>query len=409
VISTLGVGGIIALKAAILVGALLVLHRRAAAAGAHPAATWGVTVLAGLTLTKYDGERPQLLSFLFAALLFLLVERWRDGGGRRWLFAVPPLMLAWANCHGGSVLGAALLAAWAGLLVVERRGAWPRGELRLFLGVAAASAVLSLASPVGGDVLVTILGREGNAAIQGRVSEYASPLQLFRETGYWQFLPYAAFTGLALVSLLPMLRGRRWGEGALVLLLAALSARAFRYAPFLLLVAGPWVARGLTELPGRWRRVLPWGAAGDGAVAALAAVALAVGTACGAMFHFRVSEGRFPEQAVKALVDGGARGRVLTSFAWGTYVAWYLPGQLRPYVDSRVLAFDVERFDRYTHMLYATPDGLDLLGRERFDFVLLPLASPWTGEGYPLLDVLRRDPRWALAHEDGTAALFVPR
>jgi len=402
----LGAGGIVALKAGILTSCLLVLHRRAISAGAHAAAAYLVTVLAGLVLTSFTGERPQLASFLFAGIVFLLLDRYRADGRERWLYGLPPLMLLWANCHGGVLLGAVLIAGFALALTVERwrAGSGDGGRARnVFLGIAGLSVAMAFASPVGWNVALTVLQQEGST-IRNRVSEYASPLELWRTVGLVQFYPYVLLVALALLSLYPLLRERRLPEAALILILAALGMRAYRYVPFFLLVGGPYVAAGLTRLGDRLLQRLP---AIDALVAGAAAVAILLGARSGAMFQSGIEEERYPTGAVARLREAGAAGRVLTSFEWGGYVIWNLGGKLRPYVDSRNL--DAAKFARYTHMIWATAQGLDVLARERFDYALVPRVSFVTRERYPLGAALSADPRWVLVYQDPKAMLFAAR
>ncbi len=403
VLQKLGTSGIIALKATLLVGCLLVLHRRAAAGGSHPAATYLVMGLAGLSLTGFTGERPQLASFLFAGVLFLLLDRYGDEGRTAWLYPVPAVMLLWANCHGGVVLGAVLLVVYAGALAAERWRAWSSGgarERNVFLAVIAVSLLMCLASPVGWNSLLTVIELEGTE-FKNRVSEYASPYRLWRDTGMVEAYPYAAFLGLALVSLVPLLRGRQLARASLVLLLAALSATTFRYIPFFLVVAGPYVAVALTRMASRF---LPSRPAVEAAVAAVAIVALAYGVRTGDMFQTGVEEGSFPVGAIAHLQKERASGKMLSSFEWGGYVIWNMHPGVRVYIDGRAL--DMTVFAKYTHMIWATPEGLQFFERERFDYVLLPRANARTGEEYALNQRLLQDPRWRLVYRDARGYLF---
>src|SRR6266568_3864239 len=74
---------------------------------------WGIALLlvaVGFdTLAElYEGDRPQLASFLGATLLLGMFERIR--GGERPSLLLLPLMILWANLHGGFVIGGVLLA-----------------------------------------------------------------------------------------------------------------------------------------------------------------------------------------------------------------------------------------------------------------------------------------------------------
>jgi hypothetical protein len=398
----LGIAGIIALRAAFLLGCLVVLHRRATAL-AHAAPSFLVVALAGLTLASFTNERPQLASFLLAGLVFLFLDRYEEEGREAWLYSVPATMLLWANCHGGVVLGAVLLLVYGAARIGTRWSAWAAGarrERNVFLTVMAVSLVLTLASPAGWNPFITVVQLEGTE-FKHRVSEYASPLQLWR-SGMFDARWYAALLALAFPATLALLRDRQFGRAALVVLLGALSAGTYRYIPFFVLVAGPYVASGLARLAAR---VLPSERLVHAVVAFGAATALVIGIRDGSLFQGGVRQDAFPAGAVEELRSRGATGKMLSSFEWGGYVLWELGGRVRPYMDSRNL--DMEKFARYTNLIWATPVGLRIFEDERFDLVLLPRGNRFTGEEYPLHRLLLLDPRWRLAREDANGRLFV--
>ena len=69
-----------------------------------------------------------MVSFLGVAVFVCLLEL------RRGWWALPPLALLWANCHGGFPLGwVVLLAYCAGTLPLRPAAAWARDSRRLWL------------------------------------------------------------------------------------------------------------------------------------------------------------------------------------------------------------------------------------------------------------------------------------
>lgn len=63
-------------------------------------------LLVGVVLLHYFGVKPQLISWLFGALFFLMTsdKRWET----RWRKWAPLFLLVWANVHGGFVFGVML-------------------------------------------------------------------------------------------------------------------------------------------------------------------------------------------------------------------------------------------------------------------------------------------------------------
>lgn len=133
-------------------------------------------------------------------------------------------------------------------------------------------------------------------------------------------------------------------------------------------------------------------------------MALAYGVRTGDMFQTGVEEGSFPVGAIAHLQKERASGKMLSSFEWGGYVIWNMHPGVRVYIDGRAL--DMTVFAKYTHMIWATPEGLQFFERERFDYVLLPRANARTGEEYALNQRLLQDPRWRLVYRDARGYLF---
>ena len=66
----------------------------------------------GLTFGLWSA-RPQIFSYCFITLLILLIELFLNTKEKKYLYAVPFLMLAWANFHAGVILGLAVVFLFA--------------------------------------------------------------------------------------------------------------------------------------------------------------------------------------------------------------------------------------------------------------------------------------------------------
>lgn len=168
--SLLGVNGIFLLNL-LTVGAMagvvasLMRRQRIGAVIAAPLMTLGF-YLASLA---YPWERPQVVSFLFAAILLGLLARVRDGG--RMGLALPLLMMIWANLHGGFVVGDLILICFAIGAIIECRKDLPR--MRHLLMWAAAGIGASLFNPNGGLVFSELFGFV-NSNLMDSISEFQS-------------------------------------------------------------------------------------------------------------------------------------------------------------------------------------------------------------------------------------------
>ena len=103
--------GLILLKVALIAATALVLYPAmrlgASATQARLLLLLPLAALVPLTRTV----RPQLFSLLAFGIMLAVVLRYRASRRTMWLVALPPLFCAWANAHGGWVLGGATLAA----------------------------------------------------------------------------------------------------------------------------------------------------------------------------------------------------------------------------------------------------------------------------------------------------------
>lgn len=394
-----GVEGVVLLKASLLTLCALVAYGRALRGGG-PAALL-LLVLIGVTLVHFTGARPQLFSFLMAGVVFALVDAARAGGRRLPLVLLPVSTVVWANLHGGVALGGALLVAALGTVVGEwwlapkPRPAFPAA----FTASLAAAAAGTLVSPVGLALYRVVFQLEGSI-VQQRSSEYLSPLELARSLGV--YVP--AFWLLILlvpVALWRLGRRRRLVEAVVVAVLALLALRSFRYVPFFLLVAGPYLARGWGGFFLGGRRV----ALATATLVGLAApAALAVGTMRGQALQSGLAPGRFPVEAVELMEKSGAEGLAFTHLGWGGFLTWHLYPRVRPFIDGRTIFFlpeadgtpspDRHIFEKYTHILWVTREGKRFLREEGFDFVVVPERNPITGEVYPINAYLMSSAEW---------------
>jgi hypothetical protein len=205
----LAVGGTVATT----FGLLLISPGRSTPAGPAPgwAAYWRAFVVlwAAISSAPTWAARPHLLTLLFTALWSYLLERWR-GSGRRakdlaWL---PPLMLLWANCHGGYVIGVLLLLAEMGGLALDAmrgqrqalagdaRATAPWTHVRTLLLVTLLCLTATLINPQGINLPLYPFRALGSTVQQNAIAEWASPD--FHIPDLWPFLVLLLATWAAL-------------------------------------------------------------------------------------------------------------------------------------------------------------------------------------------------------------------
>lgn len=407
VFANAGTDGIIWLRAFFLISAMgLAVHR-----SAKTGADWRLLVFYAVCLAtameSFAADRPATASYLlFSSFIALLAFDSKQITLRR-AFGVGVLVVLWANMHGSVALGALILLTLAAVHFALLLSG-PRSDLTepirpplvpplLLIGLAA----LSLLSPNHIDLYRAILAFEGSE-VQMRTSEYMSPWSVTSQlkipmAGYWTLVIASPFAIWGLIT-------RRQFSAVLILaLLLAMSLSAYRYVPYFLIGAGPMIVLGLhaaqSRTPGLLQGRILWLLASVGFVVALITVPK-FGQA-----RFGINDQRFPIQA-SAFVQNHINDQkqfVFNHYNWGGYLIYQFSGAHRIFIDGRNLEMD--RFAAYTHILWATPAGRQLLHDFGFSLVMIPEYA-MSGERYALVDYLAQHPGWALLYRDNTAHVF---
>ncbi|MDO8413595.1 MAG: hypothetical protein Q7S51_07390 [Gallionellaceae bacterium] len=399
----LGTTGIIFLKAATLTLCLALTFFRSKLIGASGLSSLAVMFIVGMGLLYFTGDRPQLLSFLFFPIVALLLEFSREKKVQWPLYLLPPIMLLWANMHGGITLGGVVLMLMALSYAIEWR--WFEGQRfggKWFFAIIVFAVLCTLLTPSGLNTYWYLAAYQlGDGVLnRERTSEYASPITLWQDMNimvpfYWGFLL------LAVIALPKAFKKSHLTPLWVSLLLAAISLNAFRYIPFFILYAAPYVALGLSRLTAPIKfPTLP----AYGAILAIALFTLGYGVQHGQAFQGGLNPARYPIGAVEFIQKNKLSGKIFNGYTWGGYLIWHLNPQINVYIDGRALY--PRRFNDYTHILWATPYGVEKLDQDNFDFVLIPYATAWQKEPYKLNAYLLQNPQWQVVYQDQLGYMF---
>jgi hypothetical protein len=280
-----------------------------------------------------------------------------------------------------------------------------RKPLALLAAAIAACGLVSLLTPAGFGTYEYVLQLEGSL-LQGRTSEYLSPFLMYRLGQLDRELWIVAFYLVGVFALWGVARKAELHGLLLIVFLGAVAASAYRYVPFFVIIAGPYIALGLDRGLQRWfpsTRRLPilWG---ELALAFAMAAVLAVGIQQGSVFRFGVNSDRFPVDATRQIQRLGLSGKTFNTMNWGGYLLWHLDPQIRIYIDGRVL--DTRRLIPYTHILWATPDGVRWFQQERFDLVIIPPHGQFDPEPYKLHAYLSTLPDWHVVYRTPDVTVY---
>lgn len=289
--------------------------------------------------------RPQLLGMsLFALVAFLIVDR-RSHPNRLW--AIPAIVLVWANVHGSFVLAPLVL----GLAWLEDMHDRQPGAHRLLI-LAVGAAVAACVTPFGPAVWAYAVGLSVNPEVTRRITEW-QPTTIQDIPGLLFFgsalavvvllarrdrpVPWPTLVGIGTFFLIGVYAARGiawWPIGAMAGVAGLLAADPRDRADRLLrqdsnairrlnvAVAGAILALGVATLP-VWRPIDPGTLAPAGVVAnAPSGITL----------------------ALRGLANPG--DRLLNPQVWGSWFEFALPA-LPVAIDSRIEFFPLAVWDAY--------------------------------------------------------------
>lgn len=381
--------GLVLLRSVLVALAAFCAARIARRSGAPvPVAALALAVGFVATRSRWT-DRPALFTFvLFTVVLELLFAA--RAGSRRALLALPPLLLLWANLHGGYVVGLGLIGAFTVEAVLRR---WPLA--RPLLVILALSALATFADPE----TFGLGGAAGHVLAPPRFIREEAPPDVLEASGAVLALFIAGVLGVAVV------RGAALLDVLLLSPLLWLALSGQRHLAFFLIAALPLISRGLAAPLAGIGRI---GAASSQRIAArsrrpsggpaLAAAALVIAAGASAVWvPVGPDERSYPVGALPALASGS--GVLLNEYDWGGFLIFRAPG--RPvFIDGRLFPFvSAGVLDAYREAVELRPGWRAVLDRYAVREVLLR-------PGRPLAGALRED-GWRVRAEDPTFVLLV--
>jgi hypothetical protein len=358
------------------------------------------------------GPRPQMITFAFISLELYLIERFLSGRGRE-LYAMPLIVLVWANFHGGFIIAFLFL----GIAVVVEGARWlfdrDNTEARVravrIALISVASAVAGLLNPHGVALYAYSWRTQTSAVQQAFITEWQSPDFHSLSMRGLEAMMILLFVGLA------MRRGRFTAFQVLVAVAGlALALQSVRHIAVFVAAATPLLAWAWGPvLGGVWHR-------SSGLVSrislrpheALAAAALFAGVVTvAALVSLRVLLGHqaastvenFPSQAADYLASHPTTGtRMFSDYGWGGYMIYrfYPDPNRRVFIFGEADLMGDTIMNEYADVVGLKSDWLDILNSHQVDYVVY---DPNTA----LTSALATQPNWHQVYADRVAVIFV--
>lgn len=399
-----GLAGLIYLRAAAFaalgVAALLV----ALVAGAQRA--WLITMpiyAVAMRVGLDDADRPQVMSFLFAALALLVAEG-AARTGKRWLpYLIVPLSVLFANMHGGAVVGVGVAIVYALASLVEQR----LRPIRLHFCLAAGLAVLAYGlNPTGWHAWAEAVGTLQGGQFAGVSQEYASPLSILPYVkGYPSWMAYWAMAALGALAVVHFAINKRLSHALLLGGMLAASLMSMRHAMFFLPIGAALVALALEQTLLKRINTKPTLALGVVALVILCTLALSPAHPNRLGITQPLRPYMFPTGAAEFIARSGIEGRAFNLIGWGGYLEYRLWPRMTFFADTRQLVQGVT--DEYSKIIHNVQGaGLSALEGYGIKAVIIPAVDARRGAVYPLALALAQSPAWELYYADGQAMVF---
>jgi hypothetical protein len=384
-------GGLIVLKMIVGGATLLILYAHLLSMRIHAMRAAILLLFFSLGLLPFlQAARPQMFTFLFFALLSIIIYR-AEQGDYRWLWAVPLIIALWANMHGGFLAGIGLIGIWAVLHLVHNWRAWRRLVPPLLIVLLAINL-----NPYGVRLPIFLLR---TATVPRPFIQDWQPVTLASPEGVVWLLATAVWVmGVALSA-----RPRNPRLIGLSGLMALLPWLAIRNLPLYSIAALIFTSEHIASA---WDAAAPTGSRQPifrTAAAALPLLLSVLLVGLGWLMDFRQILDRDPETPVAAvalLKQSGTSGNLAVDFDWGEYAIWHLGPRIKVSIDGR-------RETVYTDEVYDQNVSF-MLGIGEWDALLeqYPTDMALVKKSRAVYNLLRLDPNWVLAYSDEYSALF---
>jgi len=412
-----GLNGVVWFTSVVIAGTFAVVFRMMLRRGAGLFVAIVLTLLAIAASMIHFLARPHVLSWLFAAVWFWILDSMesRATGCDRRVWILPALMLIWVNLHGGFLLGFVLLAIyWLGSVVSGLRLKQTRIEdalqkiaagrrVRVLTLAGLASAIASLVNPYGWALHRHIYEYLTNRFFMDHIDEFQSPN--FHGVAQRSFLVILLIAVAALAG-----SGRKLRLSHVLLMLFAIYAGMYasRDIPvssiFLVLIVGPLIPS--VHWGGFSQRiaVLESGLRGHIWPVLVAGISLGIAFNGGhigseALMNAHFDPQRMPVAAVNFVQESGVRVPVLSPDYWGGYLLYRLYPHNHVVIDDRHDFYGEGLLRSYLTMIHLEPGWEDFL-KWRSGCLVLPRKAA-------LSTILSGTPGWKTVYSDDVAVVFL--
>ncbi len=267
--------------------------------------------------------RPQLMTFLFAALLIFILRSFFEKNSR-WVFCIPAIFLLWINCHGGVIAGLGILATVTAIQWFQtKQSEFPSWKPLAI--VLAGSCLTVLINPYGIELWTFFIK---SLSLPRKINEWAA-IPLFDLS----HLPFKVLTLVFLISIVGNRKKQLWEVGIIIISII-FAFKSQRHTVLAAIVSAPYLADWVATLANQplIRKNLETLSTPFKKISQIALglfLAFQVGMTSSAYnknsFQIVVEPTVYPVYLAQFLEHNDINGNIVSPFDWGEYLIWKRP------------------------------------------------------------------------------------
>ncbi len=319
--------------------------------------------------------RPHLFSWMLASLLVLLLSR-------RIYWALPLLLLLWANSHGSVLLGVGIIGLYFLRELSARHSYWPMIWIGLCL-------LVPLLNPLGIGIYTIFFQISAHTGFIGEWKSYG-----LNTAAFW------VLTGLFMLAGYGWFKSQEKNPYDLILIgvLALLSFSSSRNGIMAAIFLAPFLDRWYTSLLSQgkpWTRQIPaWGFI----ILALALLGLRLNN--GQALSFRLDHERLPMAAIQFMQKYHLPGPVFNDYNFGGYFLWEAWPDYPVFIDGRTEVYQGRVLKEYLTVSRAQ-SGWERIMR-KYDIRVMVIRPE-----REIAKALLRHQDWDLVYFDYNSVIFI--
>lgn len=376
--------------------------------------TWNKAILFPIVLyfvnpVNAHSFRSQMLSYLLTGVLFYILYLGFEKN-RKFLLLVIPLFLAWANLHGGFVLGLALMGIYIflrignELFLIRATIKQVYEKFKLHVGFLVFSFLATFINPFGIHVYQEVFNHFRNPWLK-YVSEWAPFADLSQQ--WWNLI---IFVNLFVLGTLFLYFSERQDKKLPIFLICAvlfgLSFYERRYAWTLYYSSMPIIMGVSDFFKPNSKRYQEIGAF------AISLIFLFITSATKGNLNIyrnmnweKYCQTGFilcSSKAVEFLEKNNLTSNLSTPYSWGGWMIWNYPN-VKPSIDGRMHLWKDESGYSAFAKYYTNAQDWESIDKSKYNVVLALKIKPI----YKRLTKLSKEGKWRMAYKDSFSAIFI--